>query len=439
MNARRSGLDLWNRAKEVIPGGNQLLSKRAERFLPGQWPSYYQKAEGCYVWDTSGRMFVDFAQMGVGSCVLGYADPDVNRAVIAAVRSGSMTTLNCPEEIELAEKLIALHPWADMARFARSGGEACAIAIRIARAATGRDKVAFSGYHGWHDWYLASNLADVSNLDGQLLPGLDPKGVPRGLIGTALPFSYGRIDELEKIVADEGNSLAAIIMEPVRSKAPPAGFLEAVRQIANKIGAVLIFDEITSGFRVAVGGAHLTYGVFPDICVLGKALGNGFPISAVIGVRSVMDAAQESFISSTFWTERVGSAAALATIAKFERDSVHEKLIRFGGRINRGWAAAANEHDLEIEISGIEPLTHISFKHDKPMLLQTLYAQEMLEAGYLLGASVYSTAAYTDEIIDKFIEHSTVAFAEIARGLASGNIESRLRGDVIQMGFRRLT
>jgi glutamate-1-semialdehyde 2,1-aminomutase len=316
------GQDLWKKAKTVIPGGGQLLSKRSEKFLPGLWPSYYSRAKGCEVWDLDGNKYFDFAQMGVGSCILGYADDVINAAVTGAVREGSMCTLNCYEEVDLAEKLISLHPWADMARFARTGGEACAIAVRIGRAASGRTKVAFCGYHGWHDWYLSANLGNASNLDGQLLPGLEPRGVPRELRETALPFNYNKIEELERLVREYPDEIGVIIMEPQRGSSPDPGFLEGVRAIATRIGAVLIFDEVTSGFRMNRGGIHLLHGVHPDVAVFGKALGNGFPISAIIGRREVMEHAQESFISSTFWTERIGFVAALATIAKMESQDV---------------------------------------------------------------------------------------------------------------------
>jgi glutamate-1-semialdehyde aminotransferase len=436
---RGSGPELWERAKKVIPGGNQLLSKRAERFLPGLWPAYYSRAQGCTVWDCLGNRYTDFAQMGVGSCVLGYADADVNAAVIDAISNGSMSSLNCSEEIQLAELLVALHPWAEMARFSRSGGEACSIAVRIARAATGRSKVAFCGYHGWHDWYLAANVADQTNLDGQLLPGLAPRGVPRELRQTAVPFNYNRLDELERIAAEHGDNLAAIIMEPLRGSHPAAGFLEGVRRIADRTGAALIFDEVTSGFRMNVGGIHLTLGVEPDIAVLGKALGNGYPISAIIGRRSVMDAAQESFISSTFWTERTGFVAALATVSKMQRENVPSHLVRYGERLNAGWSRLSAESGVKIHISGIPPLTHFSFEGTEPMVLETLYVQEMLAKGYLLGTAVYSTFAYSDATIDRFIEDSAPAFRVMADAVRKGNARTLLRGLPIQVGFKRLT
>ena len=433
------GPALWKKAKTIIPGGGQLLSKRSEKFLPGLWPSYYTKAKGCTVWDMDGNKYFDFAQMGVGSCILGYADETINAAVTKAVQEGSMCTLNCYEEVDLAEKLIALHSWAGMARFARTGGEACAIAVRIGRAASGRNKVAFCGYHGWHDWYLSANLGNASNLDGQLLPGLEPRGVPRELHETALPFNYNKLEELERLVQDHPDEIGVIIMEPQRGSSPDPGFLQGVRAIATRIGAVLIYDEVTSGFRMNLGGIHLLHGVQPDIAVFGKALGNGFPISAIIGRNEVMEHAQESFISSTFWTERIGFVAALATIEKMSTHSVQPHLIRAGERINEGWKKIARKHSLDIEISGIPPLTHITFKGNDPLAVQTLYTQEMLQRGFLLGAAVYATYAYTEEIIDGFIGHSDAVFGTIREAQNSGDIRKFLKGEVIHAGFKRLT
>src|SRR4030042_2042584 len=259
------GQSLYKKAKRLIPGGTQLPSKRPEGFLPDQWPSYYSKAQGVEVWDLDNRKYVDMCYMGIGGCILGYADPDVDAAVKTAIDAGSMSTLNCPEEVELAELLFELHPWAAMARYARGGGEAMTVAVRIARASTREDRIIFCGYHGWHDWYLAANLAEKTALDGHLLPGLEPTGVPRSLRGTALVFHYNKIDELKTLVSRNKGEFAAIVMEPVRNYEPEPGFLEEVREIATSQKAVLIFDEITSGWGLNTGGAHLKYGVSPDI------------------------------------------------------------------------------------------------------------------------------------------------------------------------------
>ncbi|MBE9523993.1 MAG: aminotransferase class III-fold pyridoxal phosphate-dependent enzyme, partial [Chloroflexi bacterium] len=304
-----TGQKLWKRAKKLIPGGNMLLSKRAEMFLPDQWPAYFSKAKGCKVWDLDGNEYIDMSIMGIGTNILGYGHDEVDDAVRKTIDAGNMSTFNCPEEVYLAEKLIELHPWAHMARFARSGGEANAIGIRIARAASGKDKVAICGYHGWHDWYLSANLGDDKNLAGHLLPGLAPNGVPKNLQGTVFPFNYNNYTELENIVNSQ--DIGVIKMEVVRNVGPEDNFLHKVRKLATERSIVLIFDECTSGFRETFGGIHKKYGVEPDMAMFGKALGNGYGITATIGKSEVMEAAQATFISSTFWTERIGSTAAL--------------------------------------------------------------------------------------------------------------------------------
>ena len=297
-SAMSKGQKLWRRAKRVIPGGNMLFSKRSEMFLPDKWPSYFTRANGCRVWDLDGCEFIDMSIMGIGTNLLGYGNPEVDASVAATVSAGNMSTLNCPEEVWLAEGLVDLHPWSDMVRFARSGGEANSIAIRIARAATGRDTVAICGYHGWHDWYLATNLQNDSGLEEHLLPGLEPKGVPRALAGSVQPFSFNNLDQLKDIASKY--KLAAVKMEVQRSIPPDPGFLEGVRELCTQQGVVLIFDECTSGFRETYGGLHLKFGIEPDMAMFGKALGNGYAITAVIGRESVMEAAQSTFISSTF-------------------------------------------------------------------------------------------------------------------------------------------
>ncbi|HEU0118230.1 MAG TPA: aminotransferase class III-fold pyridoxal phosphate-dependent enzyme, partial [Alphaproteobacteria bacterium] len=267
--AMGTGQKLWKRAKNVIPGGNMLLSKRSEMFLPEQWPAYFSKAKGCKVWDLDGNEYTDMFIMGIGTNTLGYGHPEVDGAVRSVIDNGNMSTFNCPEEVYLAERLIEIHPWADMVRFARSGGEANAIAIRIARAASGRDNVAICGYHGWHDWYLSANLGDEKNLAGHLLPGLEPKGVPQNLRGTVFPFNYNDIAGLEALVKEK--NIGVIKMEVVRNFGPENNFLQKVRELATKNKIVLIFDECTSGFRETFGGIHKKYGVEPDMAMFGKA------------------------------------------------------------------------------------------------------------------------------------------------------------------------
>lgn len=433
------GQALYRRAKQIIPGGTQLVSKRPELYLPDQWPSYYQSARGVEVTDIDGNTYVDMSMMAIGACVLGYADPDVDGAVKAAIDAGSASTLNAPEEVELAELLCELHPWAGMARFGRSGGEAMMIAVRIARASTGRDKVAFSGYHGWTDWYLAANLGDETALDGQLMPGLEPAGVPRGLKGTAFPFHYNRLDQLKAIVDAHRGELGAIVMEPIRSEQPNPGFLEGVRDLATEIGAVLIFDEVTTGFRMTDGGIHKILGVNPDIAVFAKAMANGYPMSAIIGIAAVMEAAQSTFISSTNWTERTGAVAALATIKKFRRERVAEHLIRTGEQTMTGWRKAAESAGLKLHADGLPSLAHFAFDDPDEQVLTTLFTQDMLGHGYLAWSQFKPSFAHQPSHIEAYLKAVASSFAMIADAVKAGDAASRLNGPVARRGFYRLT
>jgi glutamate-1-semialdehyde 2,1-aminomutase len=407
-------------------------------FLPDNWPAYYSRAQGVEVWDLDGKHYVDMSHFSVGACVLGYADPDVNAAVHAAVDAGSMSVLNCPEEIELADLLCELHPWAQMARFTRSGGESMTVAVRIARAATGRDKIAFCGYHGWHDWYLAANLASEKALDGHLLPGLSPAGVPRGLIGTSLPFRYNHLDELEAIVEAHPSQIAAIVMEPIRGSVPSSTFLQGLRSMADKIGAVLIVDEITAGFRLNNGGAHLQLGIKPDIAVFAKAISNGYPMGAVIGRESVMQAAQTTFISSTHWTERIGPTAALATLRKFIACDVSSHLVHIGKLVQEGWRNAAAEANVRVSIGGIFPLSHFSFDYPNGPAVKTLFTQMMLDRGYLASTAFYASYAHTEQHVSDYLNVVYEVFSHIARSLEDGTVEQQLRGEVAHTGFKRL-
>ncbi len=433
------GQALYRRAREIIPGGTQLLSKRPEMFLPGQWPTYYKSAKGAEVVDLDGRTYVDMSYCGIGATVLGFADPDINAAVKASIDQGAMSTLNCAEEVELAELLIDLHPWAEMVRFGRSGGEAMAMAIRIARAASGRDMIAFCGYHGWHDWYLSANLASDTALDGHLLPGLDPMGVPRGLAGLMQPFHYNQLNELEAIVAEHGSRLAAIVMEPVREREPTPEFITGVRRLADSCGTALIFDEVTSGLRINSGGAHLAYGVDPDIAVFAKAIANGFPMSAIIGRRAVMDAAQDTFISSTAWTERVGPVAALATLRKHRDQNVACHLMRIGRRIQDGWTAAAQDARLPIHVSGIPPLGHFGFELPQSQEVRTLFTQMMLDRNFFATGSFYAMYSHTDEHVDRYLGAVHDVFRELKIAIEQNAVQQLLRGPVAHSGFKRLT
>lgn len=430
-----TGQKLWKRAKQIIPGGNMLLSKRAEMFLPDQWPAYFSKAKGCKVWDLDGNEFTDMI-FSVGQNTLGYGHPEVDEAVYKIVSAGNMSTFNCPEEVYLAEKLIELHPWADMVRFARTGGEANAIAIRIARAASGKDNVAICGYHGWHDWYLSANLGDDKNLAGHLLPGLAPNGVPQSLRGTVFPFNYNNFAELEALV--NAHDIGVIKMEVVRNFGPQDDFLHKVRQLATERGIVLIFDECTSGFRQTFGGLHKMYGVEPDMAMFGKALGNGYGITATIGKREIMEAAQSTFISSTFWTERIGPTAALKTLEVMERVKSWEQITQAGLGITANWQALAAKHGLGITTSGLPALTSFSFNSPNALAYKTLLTQEMLAQGYLAATIVYVSTEHTPEVVAKFFDALDPVFALIKECEEGRDVMGLLKGPVCHGGFKRL-
>ena len=436
------GQRLYRRAKQRIPGGTQLLSKRPELFLPEQWPAYFERAKGAEVWDLDGRRLVDMSHNSVGTCPLGYGDEEVDARVQEAIRQGTMSTLNCPEEVELADVLCELHPWAEKARFTRSGGESMAMAVRIARAATGRDVVAFSGYHGWHDWYLAANLrGDVLGGDGLLLPGLSPAGVPRGLEGSAVAFHFNRPEELAELVDLVGHRLAAVLCEPQRSERPTEGFLETLRNVSQRTGAVLIFDEITSGFRLCPGGVHRLYGVEPDLCVLGKGMGNGYAIGAVIGREDVMEAAQDTFISSTFWTERLGPVAALATIRRFHELEAHRHMIEAGRQVQAIWREVMAEADLEVHVGpeDMPPLSHFGFRHPQARAVQTLWCQSLLDRGFLDNGACYATCGHTESVLDEYRAAARSGAHEVAQAVAEDRVEEAIRGPVGSSGFARLT
>ncbi|MBJ3785057.1 aminotransferase class III-fold pyridoxal phosphate-dependent enzyme [Devosia sediminis] len=431
-----SGQKLWKRAKNVIPGGNMLLSKRAEMMLPEHWPAYFSKTSGATVWDLDGNAYIDTFLMGVGTNTLGYSHPEVDEAVMQVVASGNLSTFNAPEEVYLAERLIALHPWADMARFTRSGGEANAVAIRIARAASGRDKVAFCGYHGWHDWYLAANLGNGNTLAGHLLPGLEPKGVPQELYGSIRPFQYNDLVEFETAISDP--EVGVIFMEVSRNAGPNPGFLEEVRRRASERNIVLVFDECTSGFRQTYGGLHKLYGVEPDMATFGKTLGNGYAVAAIIGRREIMEAAQTTFISSTFWTERIGSAAGVKTLEVMERERSWEKITEIGNSVRKRWQGLADTSGISITHWGLPALCGFTVNSDNALAYKTLITQEMLKKGYLAGNSLYASLAHTPAILDGFFENLAPVFDLIASCEAGKPVSELLDGPVAHAGFKRL-
>jgi len=431
--------ELYLHAKQRMPGGVQLLSKRPEMMAPDQWPAYFSEARGCEIWDIDGKHYYDMSTNGIGACLLGYRDPDVTSAVRRRINLGAMSTLNPPEEVELADELCAIHPWAEQVRFARTGGECAAVAIRIARATTDRSAIAVCGYHGWQDWYLAANLGESDSLRGHLLPGLDPLGVPSELRDTTYTFEYENTDQLDAVISKAGNRLAAVIMEPCRYQDPNPGFLEYVRDACHACGALLIFDEITIGWRYTLGGAHRRLGVNPDMAIFAKALGNGHPMSAIIGTRPAMSGAHSSFISSTYWTESVGPAAALATLNKMKQIDVPAHVEKVGEAVTECWVKSAAKYSLPVVAGdGYPCLAHFAIKHPNANELKTLFVQLMLDRGFLAGLAIYPTLAHTPEVIGLYGKAVDEVFEILADAIAEEDITSRLKGPAAHTGFRRL-
>jgi glutamate-1-semialdehyde aminotransferase len=325
---------LWNSAKKIIPGGTMLLSKNPDRYLVNKWPAYYKKASGCCIWTIENKKFYDLGMMGVGTNILGYANKTINNEVIRAVKNSNVSTLNSPSDVELAKLLLKMNPWASSVKFTKSGGEALVVAIRLARASSKKDSIAFCGYHGWHDWYLSANIHNKKNLNQDLIIDLPIKGVPKALKNTAIPFKFNEIKSFYKIVKKNKN-IGCVIMEVERNIKPNLKFLKKVREYCTKNNIVLIFDECSSGFRETYGGIYKKYKIDPDLVMYGKALGNGYPIAAIVGKKNIMNSFHNTFISSTFWTENIGSTAAIATLKFMKKNKTWKMITKIGKEIKK--------------------------------------------------------------------------------------------------------
>ena len=432
---------LYKKAKKIIPGISQLFGKRPELSLPGNnWPIYYSKAKGVNLWDLDGKKYTDFTLVGIGTCVLGYSDKNINRVAKKILSEGSMSTLNPPEDVYLADEMIKLHSWAGGVKYTRSGGESMAVAIRIARAFTNREKILFCGYHGWHDWYLAANLKSKDKLSYHLLPGINPKGVPRNLKNSTIPFKFNDWEDLRKIVKKQAKNCAAIVLEPARESFPEKKYIRELRKIASKYNTVLIFDEITSGWRMNVGGVHKLIGVNPDMVVYGKTIANGIPMGVIVGKKKIMNSSLSTFISSALWTERLGPACALEFIKQFKRKKVYKKILSNGKKIKSIWKKNAKKHNLKIEIKGIDALASFKILEKNWPSILTFFIQEMLlKHSIIAGASCYANYMHTPQLLKKYDLAVSDVLSKISKFNTEGRLEKHLLGPVKQMGFNRLT
>jgi glutamate-1-semialdehyde 2,1-aminomutase len=426
----KTGKKLYNYAKTLIPGGTTLFSKRSELHLPDKWPAYFSRAEKINVFDLKGNKFLDMF-CAVGTSILGYNNFNINKLVINNIKKSNMTTLNCPEEVFLAKELIKHHPWASMAKFTRGGGEANALAIRIARSYTKKKNVAFCGYHGWHDWYLSANINSKKNLDEHLMPGLNYDGIPENLKNTSFPFPYNNYDYLLNLINNK--KIGIIKMEVMRSFQPQNNFLKKVRDICNKKNIILIFDECTSGYRENMGGIHLNFKVNPDIAIFGKSLGSGFAINAVIGKKEIMSKAENTFVSSTFWGERVGYTAALASIKEFKRLDAFKKVEKNGKLIKNIWNDLSKKYNVPIKIMGSNALPSFLFcsNHNKK---KTFLTQEMLKNKILATNLIYVTIHHNKDNIKKYIKILEKVFYDISKK----NIKKILKSKVCFKPINRI-
>ena len=407
----KNGSNLYNYARTIIPGGTTLFSKRSELHLPNKWPAYFSKAKKINLWDLKGNKYLDMF-CAVGTSVLGYSNSAVTKSVLKNINKGNLTTLNCPEEVYLSQQLINLHPWADMVKFTRAGGEANALAIRIARSNTLRKNVAFCGYHGWHDWYLSANINSKKNLDQHLMSGLNYDGIPSELKNTSFPFPYNNFEYLQKLIIKK--KIGIIKMEVMRNIEPHDNYLVKIRKICNEKKIILIFDECTSGYRENMGGIHLKYKVNPDIAIFGKALGSGYAINAIIGKRKIMKKAENTFISSTFWGERIGYTAALSSIKEFKRLKVFTKIKDNGKFIKSIWLNLSKKYNVPIKILGTNAIP--SFEFNKNHLERKTYlTQEMLKNKILATNLIYVTVFHEKNSIKKYIKILDKIFYDISK------------------------
>ena len=427
-------------AKKNIPGISGLLGKRPDMFLKDDsWPTFYKKAKGINIWDLNNKKYFDFSMMSAGTCALGYADPDINKTAMRVIQDGSISTLNPPEDVELSELLIKDNPWADSVKFARTGGESMSIAVRLARAYTKKEKILFCGYHGWHDWYLSTNLNSKKNLDTHLLPGLNPLGVPKGLTGTLIPFRFNNWEDLEKKVKKFAPKCAAIVMEPCRESLPDKEFINEIKRISKKNNCVLIFDEITSGFRLNSSGAYKQIKVIPDIVVYGKTIANGIPMGAIVGKKKIMENSLKTFISSVFWSEKLGPACALTFIKKHKKNNVSKKLISTGKKIKKIWINAAKQNNLQIKITGIDPLASFKLNTKNWPATLTFFIQEMLKNKILAQDKCYTNYMHKEADIIRYKDSCEEVFNRISILEKEDKIVENLNGPIKEMGFNRLT
>ena len=425
----RERSEVWlHRSERVIPGGAQTFSKSPRSFVQGVAPNFLVRARGAYAWDVDGSCYLDYI-MGLGTVILGHADPEVLEAVRAQVEEGISFSLPHPIEVEVAEQLVRLIPCAEMVRFAKNGSDVTSAAVRLARAFTGREKIACGGYHGWHDWYIGATEWN--------------RGVPEAVSRLTLRFPYNDLDALHRLFREHRGEIAAVIMEPVMFDPPSPGYLHDVRELCHRHGALLIFDEVVTGCRIALGGAQAYFGVVPDLACFGKALANGFPLAALVGRADVMRLlAEEVFFSTTHGGEAASLAACRATLAKLEREEGIARLWRLGARLKEGVNALLTERRLVDVIAcvGMPPFTALRFRgrdEEEQLALRSLFQQEALARGILTFGYHMLSLAHTESDLQWTLAEYAEIFDLIADAVRRGDVTARLKGPPVRPIFRQ--
>jgi glutamate-1-semialdehyde 2,1-aminomutase len=421
----RRSEEMLARAERTIPLGTQTFSKSRTQFPFGVSPFYAARAQGSRLWDVDGNEYIDFIS-SLASVTLGYNDPDVSAAVRAQLDKGVIFSLPTELEPQVAEQIVAMVPCAERVRFGKNGSDATAGAVRVARAFTGRDRVAVCGYHGWQDWYIGSTARY--------------KGVPQAVRDLTHTWAYNDAGSLEKLFKEHPGEFAAVILEPMNVAYPKPGFLQDVQALCRKHGALLVFDETITGFRYAIGGAQELFGVTPDLATFGKGLANGYPVSAVAGRADVMKMMEEVFFSFTFGGETLSLAAAKATMAKLQREPVVDTMRSSGERVLRDTQAAIDSHELGdvFALAGHPTWSFLQFKDARGHTMweiKTLFMQEMLRRGVLTYGTHNMSYAHGPQDLDKLAAAYDEVFGVIRRGLASG-IRGLLEAEVLEPLFR---
>jgi len=415
------------KAERLIPSCSQTFSKAPSQFVQGVAPVFLARGHGSHVWDVDGNKYIDYA-MALGPVILGHNYPPVTKAVAQQMEQGTVFSLPHPLEIEVAEALTMLIPCAEMVRFGKNGSDATAGAVRVARAYTDREIIACCGYHGWQDWYIGTTSRN--------------KGVPKAVQELTRPFAYNNIESLQQIFAYYPGQVAAVIMEPVGVVLPQEGFLEQVRDLTRREGALLIFDEVVTGFRLSLDGAQGYFNIIPDLACFGKGMANGYPLAAVVGRREIMELFDEIFFSFTFGGETLALAAARATLAEMYEKKVIVHLWDHGQRIQDGYNILAREYGIEklTECIGLPPRTVVSFRDQdgtESLLLKSLFQQECLQRGILFSGGHNLSFSHSTEDIDYTLRVYRTAMEIVADAIEQGDVEDRLEGDPVEPVFRR--